>query len=247
MTTQVEKSIEVAVPVSTAYNQWTQFEEFPQFMGGVREVRQLDDRRLHWVAEIAGVRREWEAEVIEQVPDQKVAWAATEGATNAGAVFFAPAGPDRTLVRLHLEYEPEGLVESVGDKLNVVEKQAQSDLERFKSYIESRGVESGGWRGSVEGNVGTPDVEAAEETRGDSGKAGVSPKAMAAGAAVAAAGVAAASALRKGDSDSDETEVDVTPVTPVVEVPETPVTGPTDPYATGSTPDPYTTDTGRGL
>src|SRR4051795_7282746 len=106
MTTKVEKSIQVDVPLSTAYNQWTQFEDFPAFMGGVQEVRQLDDRRLHWVAEIAGVRREWEAEVIEQVPDQKVAWAATDGATNAGAVFFAPVGADRTEVRLHLEYEP---------------------------------------------------------------------------------------------------------------------------------------------
>src|SRR5512142_2810989 len=97
MTTQVEKSIEVAVPVRMAYNQWTQFEEFPHFMSGVHEVRQLDDRRLRWIAEIAGVRREWEAEIIEQVPDQKVAWAATEGATNAGAMFFTPFGADRTL------------------------------------------------------------------------------------------------------------------------------------------------------
>jgi carbon monoxide dehydrogenase subunit G len=222
MTTEVEKSIEVAVPVSTAYNQWTQFEEFPQFMGGVQEVRQLDDRRLHWVAEIAGVRREWEAEIIEQVPDQKVAWAATEGATNAGAVFFTPVGPDRTMVRLHLEYEPEGVVEQVGDKLNIVGRQAQSDLEKFKSFIESRGAESGGWRGSVEGNVGTPVVEAAEETRGDSGKAGVSPKAMVTGAAAAAVGVAAAAAL-KGKGDSEETEE----TTRVTEVESVPVTGTT--------------------
>ena len=128
MTTQVDKAIEVAVPVRTAYNQWTQFEEFPQFMGGVHEVRQLGDRQLHWVAEIAGVRREWDAEIIEQVPDEKVAWAATEGATNAGAVFFSALGPGRTSVRLHLEYAPEGVVERVGDKLNIVEKQAESDL-----------------------------------------------------------------------------------------------------------------------
>src|SRR4028118_502718 len=92
MTTKVEKSIQVDVPVRTAYDQWTQFEDFPHFMGGVKQVRQLDDRRLHWVAEIAGVRREWEASVLEQVPDQKVAWAATAGATNAGAVRFVPAG-----------------------------------------------------------------------------------------------------------------------------------------------------------
>jgi len=226
MTTQVDKAIEVAVPVRTAYNQWTQFEEFPQFMGGVHEVRQLGDRQLHWVAEIAGVRREWDAEIIEQVPDEKVAWAATEGATNAGAVFFSALGPGRTSVRLHLEYAPEGVVERVGDKLNIVEKQAESDLEKFKSYIESRGAESGAWRGSVDGYVGTPDVEAAEETRGDSGKAGVSPKAMAAGAAAAAAGVAAASALR-GKNDSDDakdlsvTDADVPPTPPVTDTAST--------------------------
>jgi hypothetical protein len=226
MTTQVDKAIEVAVPVRTAYNQWTQFEEFPQFMGGVHEVRQLGDRQLHWVAEIAGVRREWDAEIIEQVPDEKVAWAATEGATNAGAVFFSALGPGRTSVRLHLEYAPEGVVERVGDKLNIVEKQAESDLEKFKSYIESRGAESGAWRGSVDGNVGTPDVDAAEETRGDSGKAGVSPKAMAAGAAAAAAGVAAASALR-GKNDSDDakdvsvTDADVPPTPPVTDTAST--------------------------
>jgi hypothetical protein len=226
MTTQVDKAIEVAVPVRTAYNQWTQFEEFPQFMGGVHEVRQLGDRQLHWVAEIAGVRREWDAEVIEQVPDEKVAWAATEGATNAGAVFFSALGPDRTSVRLHLEYEPEGVVEQVGDKLNIVEKQAESDLEKFKSYIESRGVESGAWRGSVAGNVGTPDIEAAEETRGDSGKAGVSPKAVVAGAAAAAAGVAAASTLRrKGDSDDAEdvtvSDADLPAAPPVIDTAST--------------------------
>ncbi len=220
MSTQVDKTIEVDVPVGTAYNQWTQFEEFPQFMGGVREVRQLDDRRLHWVAEIAGVRREWEAEVIEQVADQKVAWAATDGATNAGAVFFTPLGADRTSVRLHLEYEPEGVVEKVGDRLNIVEKQAQSDLEKFKSYIEGKGVESGGWRGEVAGNVGTPDIEAAEETRGDSGKAGVSGKAVAGVAAAAAVGVAAAAAMKgKGDSDTTEAPpVEAVPVTPEVPV-----------------------------
>src|SRR3954451_1894286 len=93
MTTRMEKSIQVDVPLSTAYNQWTQFEDFPHFMGGVQEVRQLDDRRLHWVAEIAGVRREWDASILEQEPDRKVAWAATSGATNAGAVRFEAAGP----------------------------------------------------------------------------------------------------------------------------------------------------------
>jgi len=211
MTTKVEKSIEVDVPVNTAYNQWTQFEEFPRFMGGVEEVRQLDDRRVHWVAEVGGVKREWDATILEQVPDQKVAWAATEGATNAGAVYFRPVGADRTMVRLVMEYEPEGLVEQVGDKLNIVERRAEADLERFKEFIEGRGAETGGWRGSVNegGAVGTPGVEAAAQSRGDSGKAGVSGKAVAGAAAAAAAvagGVAAAGAMRRRSDTDDDTE-----------------------------------------
>ncbi|MDC5699308.1 hemerythrin domain-containing protein [Intrasporangium calvum] len=160
MTTKVEKSVEVDVPVRTAYNQWTQFEEFPDFMGGVESVTQRDDRTLHWVAAIAGVRREWDAEILEQVPDEKVAWAATSGATNAGAVHFIPNGPGQTLVTLHLEFEPEGLVEKAGDALNVVERQTEADLANFKSFIESRGAETGAWRGEVRAGsaLGTPGV-----------------------------------------------------------------------------------------
>ncbi|HYO40386.1 MAG TPA: SRPBCC family protein [Nocardioidaceae bacterium] len=204
MTTKVEKSITVDVPISTAYNQWTQFEDFPQFMGGVQQVEQLSDQRLHWVAEIAGVKREWYATVLEQRPDEKVAWAATEGATNAGAVYFAPSGTGQTLVRLELEYEPEGLVEKVGDALNIVGKQAESDLERFKKFIEGRRDATGAWRGDVEGfAVGTPGVEATT-SQGDSGKAGISGKAAAAGVAAAAAvGVAAAAAARSGSDDTE--------------------------------------------
>jgi uncharacterized membrane protein len=172
MTTKVEKTVQVNVPATTAYNQWTQFEEFPRFMDGVQEVKQLDDRRLRWVAEIGGVKREWEATILEQVPNQKVAWAATEGATNAGAVYFDALSDAQTLVRLVLEYEPEGMVEQVGDKLNIVEKRAEADLERFKSFIESRGVETGAWRGEVNdgAGVGTPGVGTAASSRGDSGK-----------------------------------------------------------------------------
>ncbi|MDT0349099.1 SRPBCC family protein [Pseudonocardia charpentierae] len=208
MATQVEKTVEVDVPVNTAYNQWTQFEEFPQFMSGVDEVRQVGEALTHWVAQIAGVRREWDAAILEQVPDSKVAWAATTGATNAGAVFFQSLGPARTLVRLQLEYEPEGLVEKVGDFLNVVSRQAEGDLERFKAFIEGRGAATGGWRGAVNeaGTVGSPGVDAASASRGDSGKAGVSGTAVAAGVAaagVAAAGVAAATAAkRSGEGES---------------------------------------------
>ena len=202
MSTRVEKTVLVNVPVSRAYNQWTQFEDFPQFMGGVQSVTQLSDDRLEWVAEIAGVRRQWEARILEQIPDRKVAWAATEGATNAGAVTFEDVGGDQTSVHLELEYEPEGLVEKVGDKLNIVENQAEGDLERFKKFIESEGYATGAWRGSVEssGQVGTPGVEDAAATRGDSGKAGVSGKTVAAGLGAAAAAAAVVGAT-KGSSD----------------------------------------------
>ena len=194
MATQVEKTIEVDVPVNIAYNQWTQFADFPQFMSGVDEVRQISDSMTHWIAQIGGIRREWDAAILEQVPDSKVAWAATTGATNAGAVYFQPLGSARTLVRLILEYEPEGLVEKVGEFLNVVQRQAEGDLERFKQFIESRGTATGGWRGAVNepGTVGSPGVEAASASRGDSGKAGVSGTAVAAGAAAGAAVVGAA-------------------------------------------------------
>ncbi|HYO36326.1 MAG TPA: SRPBCC family protein [Geodermatophilus sp.] len=207
MTTKVEKSIQVDVPVRTAYDQWTQFEDFPHFMGGVKEVRQLDDRRLHWVAEIAGVRRQWEATVLEQEPDRKVAWAATEGATNAGAVRFEAAGAGSTVVYLQLEYEPEGLVEQIGDKLGVVERQVRSDLERFKRLVESQGYASGSWRGSIneELDAGTPTTETAYRSQGDSGKAGVSGKAVA-GAAAAVAGVAAAAAAVASSSSGGQQE-----------------------------------------
>jgi carbon monoxide dehydrogenase subunit G len=161
VSTKVEKRILVNVPVSTAYNQWTQFEDFPHFMGGVKSVTQLTDDRLEWVAEIAGVRRRWEAKILEQIPDRKVAWAATEGATNAGAVIFEDVGGGQTSIQLTLEYEPEGLVEKVGDKLNVVENQAEADLKKFKEFIEAEGYASGAWRGSVnEGaTVATPEVQ----------------------------------------------------------------------------------------
>jgi hypothetical protein len=172
---------------------------------------------LRWVAEIAGVKREWYAEILEQRVDAKVAWAATEGATNAGAVYFTPTGATQTLVRLELEYEPEGMVEKVGDALHIIERQATSDLEKFKEFIESKGAESGAWRADVPGTaVGTPGVADAT-SHGDSGKAGISGKAAAAGVAAAAAGVAAAAAATSGSKgdDSPEEVVEVAPAPPV--------------------------------
>ena len=204
MSTKVEKRILVNVPVSVAYNQWTQFEDFPRFMGGVKTVKQLSDDRLEWIAEIAGVRRQWQATILEQVPDQKVAWAATEGATNAGSVTFEDLGGGQTSVQLVLEYEPDGLVEKIGDKLNVVENQAEADLNRFKAFIEDEGYATGAWRGSVDDGTssGAPGLDEAAGSLGDSGKAGVSGKLVAGVglAAAAAAGVAAAAANRDADS-----------------------------------------------
>ncbi|GGI48512.1 ribosome-associated toxin RatA of RatAB toxin-antitoxin module [Agromyces flavus] len=218
--TKVEHRILVNVPVSVAYNQWTQFEDFPHFMHGIKKVTQLSDDRLEWVADLAGVRRKWEARILEQVPDTKVSWAATEGATNAGEVTFEDLGGGQTSVRLTLEYEPEGLVEKVGDKLNVVDHQTKNDLERFKELVESEGYASGAWRGTIENVPGTPGIEDADASRGDSGKAGVSGKVVAAGvaAAAAAAGAAAATAGRKS-SDTDVVETDVEVITPVDTVP----------------------------
>jgi uncharacterized membrane protein len=148
----IEESVEVEVPVRTAYNQWTQFEEFPRFMEGVEQVRQLSDTKVHWVAEIAGQRREWDADITEQVPDQRISWCSTEGATNSGVVTFHRLGEGRSKVMLQLEFEPEGALEKAGDMLGVVKTRTKGDLKRFKDFIESQGRESGAWRGEVDQN-----------------------------------------------------------------------------------------------
>ena len=145
----VVTSIEVNVPVRTAYNQWTQFEEFPQFMNGVKEVHQLGDRRLHWKAEIAGREKEWDAEITEQIPDQRIAWKSLGGAMNQGMVTFESLADTKSLVQLTIAYEPEGVVETVGDETGVVSLRVKKDLERFKEFIEGRGRETGAWRGTV--------------------------------------------------------------------------------------------------
>ena len=147
--TTIEQSVDVAVPVRTAYDQWTQFEEFPRFMEGVESVTQRDDRHLHWVASFGGATREWDAEITEQIPDERVAWMSREGTRNAGVVTFHKLDPDTTRVMLQLEVEPEGLVEQAGDKLGFIKRRASGDLDRFKDYIEARGVETGAWRGQV--------------------------------------------------------------------------------------------------
>jgi len=145
----IEKSIEINVPVRTAYNQWTQFEEFPRFMEGVKHVKQLDDKHLHWKAEIAGKEKEWDAEITEQIPDERIAWKSRQGANNAGVVTFHRLSDSKSKVMLQMEYDPEGFVENVGDTAGAVSRRVLGDLERFKQYIESRGQETGSWRGTV--------------------------------------------------------------------------------------------------
>jgi uncharacterized membrane protein len=146
----IDKAIEVNVPVSTAYNQWTQFEDFPKFMEGVEEVRQLDDTHQHWCANIGGKRKEWDAVITEQVPDQRIAWQSTSGAPNGGVVTFHRIDDNTTNIMLQVEYDPQGIAENVADAVGIVSSRVEGDLERFKDFIESRGQETGAWRGQVQ-------------------------------------------------------------------------------------------------
>src|SRR5579883_2036380 len=145
----VTKSIDVHVPVRTAYDQWTQFESFPSFMEGVQQVQQLDNTRLHWRAKIGGKEQEWDAKITEQTPDQRIAWTSTSGAENAGVVTFHRLSDDTTRVTLQMDFDPKGFVESVGDAIGMPERQVDGDLKRFKEFIESRGTATGAWRGEV--------------------------------------------------------------------------------------------------
>lgn len=145
-----EQAIEVNVPVNTAYNQWTQFEEFPRFMEGVEEVKQLDNTHLHWRARIGGKETEWNAEITEQVPDMRIAWRSTSGAPNAGVVSFHRLSDASTRIMLQLEYEPQSAAEGIGDALGFVTGQVKDDLKNFKEFIESSGRETGAWRGEVQ-------------------------------------------------------------------------------------------------
>jgi uncharacterized membrane protein len=147
---RVEKTIEVDVPLRAVYDQWTQFEEFPRFMEGVKEVKQLDSTHLHWHAEIWGKDKEWEAEITEQEPDKRISWKSITGVWNAGTVRFEPAeSATRTRIHLTLAYEPEGALERLGGALGVLDARVQATLEDFKKFIEKRGLETGGWRGEV--------------------------------------------------------------------------------------------------
>ena len=145
----IEKSIEIDCPLRTVYNQWTQFEEFPRFMKGVKKVTQLDDQRLHWEAEIAGKNKEWDSRITDQVPDQLIAWQSDGGEYNAGAVHFSAVSPNCTRINFQLMYDPEGIEENTGDVLGVVSNRVEKNLAGFKEFIEKRSQETGSWRGTI--------------------------------------------------------------------------------------------------
>ena len=161
----IEEQIEVDVPLRTAYDQWTQFETFPEFMEGVERVEQRGDTMTHWVTKVAGAKREFDAQIVDQVPDQQVSWRVTDGPKHDGTVMFLPHGGDHTVVRLAMEYEPEGVIEKAGDLTGIVRTRIKGDLRRFKEFIEARGVQTGGWRGEVSPGGQTRAEEFAPESR----------------------------------------------------------------------------------
>ncbi|QYJ03269.1 SRPBCC family protein [Nocardioides panacisoli] len=147
---QVQKSIDVDVPVSTAYNQWTQFESFPEFMGGVESITKVDEKRSHWVTDIVGVEREFDTEITEQHPDQRIAWTSVDGdAEHAGVVTFHHLDDDKSRVMVQIDWDASGVAEKVGSAVNADDRQVEKDLERFKEFIENRGQATGSWRGDV--------------------------------------------------------------------------------------------------
>jgi uncharacterized membrane protein len=149
---RVEHEIDVNVPVRTAYDQWTQFESFPQFMKNVKKVRQLDDQTLEWTAEIGPVTRTWKADITDQTPDRRVAWKSTSGPKNGGAVLFEPLDANRTRIRVAIDAEPDDAVEKVGDALGVLDRTVKGDVERFREFIEARDHATGAWRGEIHGD-----------------------------------------------------------------------------------------------
>ena len=146
----VEETIDVDVPVRTAYDQWTQFESFPQFMSGVESVTQLTDTTNHWAVSIGGVKREFDTEIVEQRPDERIAWRSVDGKSHAGVVTFMPLDANRTRVSVRFDWDPETFVEKAGAALNIDDLKVKQDLRKFKEFIESRGAETGAWRGEVE-------------------------------------------------------------------------------------------------
>jgi uncharacterized membrane protein len=145
----IAESIEVNVPVKTAYNQWTQFEDFPQFMDSVKEIRQIDNKHLHWRAKVAGEEKQWDVEITEQVPDQRIAWRSTNGVRNGGVVTFHKISDNCTRIMLQMDYEPDGPLEALGDAVGAVRMEARANLKNFKEMLEKRGSETGAWRGKV--------------------------------------------------------------------------------------------------
>jgi carbon monoxide dehydrogenase subunit G len=162
----IEKHIDVNVPVREAYNQWTQFESFPQFMEGVESVRQHGDTSLHWIANIGGTRQEWDAEITQQEPDQRIAWTSTSGVRNGGSVDFHPLDDVTTRITLTMDFEPRGAVEAVGTAVGIPAGQVDGDLKRFKEFIESRGSATGAWRGEIPQDAGTNLGDSARELTG---------------------------------------------------------------------------------
>ena len=152
-----EESIKVAVPVRVAYDQWTQFEDFPKFMEGVERVVQLDDKRLLWTASVAGQQKSWEAEIVDQTPDERIAWKSIDGAANAGAVLFEPIGPRETKVILRIDAEPDGAIETIGDALGFLRRRVEGDLKDGSRHVERDGVNRRGWRGEIHGDEVQPD------------------------------------------------------------------------------------------
>jgi len=154
-----EETTVVAVPVRVAYDRWTQFEDFPSFMEGVKQVEQLDDKRLRWQASVGGQDKVWEAEIVDQTPDTRIAWRTTEGAQNDGAVLFQPRGAAETEITLRIDADPEGLVENVGDKLGFLQRRGKGDLDPFKEGVERGGTAGDGWRGEIHGDEVRPDSD----------------------------------------------------------------------------------------
>ncbi|HXG25258.1 MAG TPA: SRPBCC family protein [Candidatus Binatia bacterium] len=202
---RIIESIDVDVPVRVAYDQWTQFESFPQFMEGVERVVQLDDKTLEWTASIAGKTKHWRAEILEQRPDEVVAWRSIEGARNDGAVEFETLGPGRTRIELQLDVEPKGLVEKAGDALGRVEGQVKGDLQRFKQFVERRGQATGAWRGTVEGSRVQRDDADAVGARSAGMGSGPGSRADGTEAGSMGSGAASSGSMGLGAADSGST------------------------------------------